>query len=67
MRRGEAHSSTRKMPWSYDYILDKTRIFLGGFKSHLEPDSAFVKVGEITGDRKTLCPHPDWIDASIFG
>jgi len=57
---------TGEMQWSYDYILKKTRIFLTGFKSHLEHNGAMVRVDDLPEDWKAPCPHPDWIDESIF-
>ena len=57
---------TRKMPWSYDYILKKTRIFLAGFQSHLERNGGFVRVDEVTDDWEAPSPYPDWLDESVF-
>ncbi len=59
--------STRKMIWDYDYILRKTKIFLTGFKSHLEHNGALVRVDDLPEDWEAPCPHPDWIDEKIFG
>ena len=57
---------TRKMPWSYDYILQKTKIFLAGFKSHLEHNGAMIRVDDLQNDWEAPCPYPDWIDEEIF-
>lgn len=57
---------TRKMQWSYDYILQKTRIFLTGFKSHLEHGGAMLKVADLPEDWEAPSPYPDWIDERIF-
>lgn len=58
--------STRKMIWDYDYLLDKTRIFLTGFKSHLEHDGALLDVASLPEDWEAPCPHPDWLDDRMF-
>ncbi len=58
---------TREMPWSYDYILRKTQIFLAGFKSHLEHDGAMVRVNDLPDDWEAPCPYPDYVDERIFG
>ncbi|MHB9029411.1 MAG: Gfo/Idh/MocA family oxidoreductase [Candidatus Latescibacterota bacterium] len=57
---------TRKMQWSYDYILDKTRIFLTAFKSNLEHGGAMIRVADLPEDWKAPTPRPNWIDESIF-
>jgi len=57
---------TREMVWDYDYILRKTRIFLTGFKSHLEHEGALVAVDSLPEDWSAPCPHPDWLDESMF-
>ena len=57
---------TRKMQWSYDYILKKTKIFLTGFKSHLEHGGAMIRVDDLPEDWEAPTPYPDWIDESIF-
>ncbi len=57
---------TRKMQWSYDYILKKTQIFLTGFKSLLEHNGAMIDVDSLPYDWEAPCPYPDWIDESIF-
>ncbi|MBN1292778.1 MAG: Gfo/Idh/MocA family oxidoreductase [Candidatus Latescibacteria bacterium] len=57
---------TRKMIWDYDYILKKTNIFLAGFKSHLEHNGGFVRIEDVPENWEAPCPHPDWIDESIF-
>ncbi|MFA6471145.1 MAG: Gfo/Idh/MocA family oxidoreductase [Candidatus Latescibacterota bacterium] len=57
---------TRKMQWSYDYILQKTRIFLTGFYSHMKCNGAMVNVNDLPDDWEAPCPYPDWIDESIF-
>ena len=58
---------TREMQqWSYDYILRKTKIFLAGFKSHLEHGGALYPVDELPDEWKAPNPMPDWIDEAIF-
>ena len=57
---------TRKMQWSYDYILKKTQIFLTGFKSHLEHNGELLSVDDLPEDWEAPTPHPDWIDEAIF-
>jgi hypothetical protein len=57
---------TRKMQWSYDYILKKTRIFLTGFKSQLEHNGAMLRVANLPEDWEAPSPYADWIDESIF-
>jgi hypothetical protein len=57
---------TRKMQWSYDYILQKTRIFLAGFKSHLEHNGQMVRVADLPDDWKAPTPKPDFINEEIF-
>lgn len=58
---------TREMPWSYEYILQKTRIFLTAFKSHLEHNGAMLKVDDLSDDWMAPSPYADFIDESIFG
>ena len=57
---------TRKMQWSYDYILQKTRIFLTGFKSQLEHNGAMIQVTDLPDNWEAPTPYPDWIDEAIF-
>jgi len=57
---------TRRMPWSYDYILGKTKIFLTAFKSHLEHNGAMIRVDDLPDDWEAPSPYADWIDESIF-
>lgn len=57
---------TREMPQSYDYILKKIRIFLAGYKSHLEHNGGLVSVDDLPDDWEAPNPYPDWIDSSIF-
>lgn len=57
---------TRKMQWSYDYILKKTKIFLAAFKSHLEHNGAMIPVDDLPDDWEAPSPYADWIDESIF-
>lgn len=58
---------TRQMQWSYEYILKKTRIFLTGFKSHLEHNGSMVSVNDLPEDWEAPSPcDPDFIDESIF-
>jgi len=54
------------MQWSYDYILRKTKIFLTGFKSHVDHNGAMVKVDDLPDDWEAPHPWPDWIDERIF-
>ncbi len=58
---------TRKMRWSYDYILKKTRIFLTAFKSHLEHEGAMLDVDTLPDNWEAPCPYPDWLEESMFG
>jgi hypothetical protein len=58
--------TTRQMPWSYDYILKKTQIFLTAFKSHLEHNGELIKVADLPEDWEAPSPYADWIDESIF-
>jgi len=57
---------TREMPRDYDFILNKTRLFLTAFKSHLEHDGAIIRVDDLPEDWMAPTPYPDWIDKSIF-
>lgn len=57
---------SRTMPWSYDYILEKTRIYLAGFYSHMEKGGRMVSLDELPEDWVAPSPYPDWIDESIF-
>ncbi len=57
---------TREMPWTYEYILQKTKIFLTAFKSHLEHDGALIPVDDLPDDWKAPSPYADWIDEAIF-
>ncbi|MDP2982949.1 MAG: Gfo/Idh/MocA family oxidoreductase [Candidatus Latescibacter sp.] len=57
---------TRKMQWSYDYILQKTRIFLTGFKSHVDHNGQMVRVADLPDDWEAPHPWPNWIDEKIF-
>ena len=57
---------TRKMPRDYDFILQKTKLFLTGFKSHLEHDGAMILVDDLPDDWEAPTPYPNWIDESIF-
>jgi hypothetical protein len=58
---------TRKMQWSYDYILDKTRIFLTAFKSHIDHGGVPIRVTDLPEDWEAPSPRPEWIDEKIFG
>lgn len=58
---------TRKMQWSHDYILQKTRIFLTAFKSHLEHKGALIPVDSLPDDWEAPSPYANWIDEKIFG
>lgn len=57
---------TRSMQWSHDYILQKTRIFLTAFKSHLEHEGAMIDVDSLSDEWEAPCPYPDWLDESMF-
>ncbi len=57
---------TRTMPWSYEYILRKTKIFLTAFKSHLEHNGALIRVDDLPDDWEAPSPYANWIDESIF-
>jgi len=57
---------TRKMQWSYDYILKKTQIFLAGFKSHIDHHGEMFRVADLPEDWEAPTPFPDWIDERIF-
>lgn len=52
---------TRKMQWSYEYILQKTKIFLAAFKSHLEHKGAMIRVDDLPDDWEAPSPYADWI------
>ena len=56
----------RRGPSGID-ILQKTKIFLTGFKSHLEHNGALFPVDELPEEWEAPCPYPDWMDESIFG
>ncbi len=57
---------SREMPWSHEYILEKTRIFLTGFYSHMEKDGRMVSLDDLPEDWEAPSPYPEWIDESIF-
>ncbi len=57
---------TRQMQWSYDYILQKTRIFLAGFKSQVEDRGSMVNVAGLPDDWEAPHPWPNWIDDRMF-
>ena len=57
---------TRQMQWSYDYILQKTKIFLTAFKSHLEHNGSMIRVDDLPLEWEGPSPYADWIDESIF-
>jgi len=57
---------TKKMQWSYDYILKKTQIFLTGFKSHIDHNGALLRVADLPEDWEAPSPKPEWIDEAIF-
>ncbi|MFC1552112.1 Gfo/Idh/MocA family oxidoreductase [Candidatus Latescibacterota bacterium] len=44
--------TTRVMRWSYDEILQHTKIFLAGFKSHLDHNGAMYTVDDLPDDWK---------------
>ena len=56
---------TRQMPQPYEAILEKTQIFLAGFKSHLECDGAPVALTDI-GDFVAPRLHPDPYPEGFF-
>jgi hypothetical protein len=58
---------TRQMQWSHEYILQKTKIFLTAFKSHLEHRGALIRVDDLPDDWEAPSPYADWIDERIFG
>jgi len=58
---------TKKMPQSYEGILEKTKIFLAGFKSHIDHNGLMIKVDDVPDSWEAPSPFPDWIDESIFG
>ena len=39
-----------EMPWSYDYILKKTQIYLAAFYSHMEKGGRMVSLDELPED-----------------
>jgi predicted dehydrogenase len=57
---------SRQMPCSYDQILQKTRVFLAAFKSHLEHGGSQYLVDHLPDDWVAPNPYPDWIDGAIF-
>ena len=57
---------TGEMPFSYDDILKMNRIFLAGFKSHVEDHGQMVAVDTLSDDWTAPTPYPDWIDERIF-
>jgi hypothetical protein len=57
---------TRQMQWSHEYILQKTKIFLTAFKSHLEHRGAMIPVDSLPDDWEAPSPYADWIDERIF-
>ena len=57
---------TREMPFSYDRILKQTKIFLAGFKSHIDHNGELYPVDDLPDDWTAPTPYPDWIDESIF-
>jgi hypothetical protein len=59
--------ATRQMQWSHDYILQKTKIFLTAFKSHLEHNGSMIRVDDLPDDWQAPSPYADWIDEKIFG
>jgi len=53
---------TREMPQPYETILEKTKVFLAGFKSHVECGGAPVRLDEIgdwTAPRLNPDPYPE--------
>jgi predicted dehydrogenase len=58
---------TRTMQWSHEYILQKTKIFLTAFKSHLEHKGALIPVDSLPDEWEAPSPYANWIDERIFG
>lgn len=57
---------TGEMPQSYEYILDKTTVFLTGFYSHCEHGGDMVACSDLPPDWRAPEVHPDWIPESVF-
>jgi len=57
---------TRKMPFTYDQILLQNRIFLAGWKSHLDHGGMLYAVNDLPDDWEAPAVYPDWMDESIF-
>ncbi|MFC1692776.1 Gfo/Idh/MocA family oxidoreductase [Candidatus Latescibacterota bacterium] len=58
---------TGKMPFSYDEMLRRNKIFLAAFKSFLEHNGGMYPVDDLPDDWEAPTTYPDWIDESIFG
>jgi len=57
---------TGKMPFSYEQTLRKTKIFLAGWKSHIDHEGKMYRVDDLPDDWRAPATRPDWIDESIF-
>jgi len=57
---------TGKMPFSYDEMLQRTKIFLAAFKSFLEHNGGMYRVADLPDDWEAPTTYPDWLDESMF-
>lgn len=57
---------SRVMPQTYDELLEKNRLFLAGFRSHVERGGAPVRLDEV-GDWQAPRLNPDPYPAGFFG
>lgn len=57
---------TRQMPQSYDVLLEKTAMFLAGFRSHLDAGGAPVRLDQL-GDWQAPLLNPDPYPDGFFG
>jgi len=57
---------TGKMPFSYEQTLRKTKIFLAGWKSHIDHEGKMYRVDDLPDDWRAPATWPDWLDESIF-
>ncbi len=57
---------TREMPRPYEVIMEKTKLFLAGFKSHVECGGRPVALPEI-GDWRAPLLNPDPYPEGYFG
>jgi hypothetical protein len=58
--------TTRVMRWSYDEILQHTKIFLAGFKSHLDHNGAMYTVDDLPDDWEAPSVFPNYLDEAMF-